>query len=483
MAALAGKARPRFVTPMRDLTPDLCIVGAGSGGLSLAAGAAQLGASTVLIERYKMGGDCLNYGCVPSKSLLAAANICHAARRAERFGLRSQGKPDYKKAQAHLRRVIAAIAPHDSAERFTRLGVRVIAAEARFVSPRVMQAGRHRIRARRFVLATGSRPFVPPIAGLMQTPYLTNETIFALRSPPRHLAIVGGGPIGCEMAQAHQRLGVPVSLFEAERLLPRDDDELVAPLRAALQRDGVKLFEGAKITQIRAHKAGVEIMRKGARPLRASHVLVATGRRPNLEALDLEKANIACTPQGVAVDARLRSTNRRVFAIGDAAGGAQFTHAASYQAGIVLRNILFRLPAKWQPQRVPHVTYTSPELAQLGPTEAALKKTGQLQEVVRKPFADNDRARAEAAAGCVKLCVGKRGRVLSVGIVGAGAGDLLLPWSLLLDKKMSLAALADQIVPYPSRSEASKHAASAYYAPRLFSPRGRQLVRLLRALP
>lgn len=469
---------------MPDLTPDLCIIGAGSGGLSLAAGAAQLGASTVLVERHKMGGDCLNYGCVPSKSLLAAANICHGARRAEAFGLRSQGRPDYQKAQAHLRRVIAEIAPHDSAARFRRLGVRVLAAEARFVSPRAVQAGRHRIRARRFVLATGSRPFVPPIAGLMQTPYLTNETIFALRKPPSHLAIIGGGPIGCEMAQAHIRLGVPVSLFEAERLLGRDDPELVAPVRAALERDGVKLFEGASIAAVRAHRGGVEIRAKGLRPQRASHVLVAAGRRPNLEALDLDKAGIAWTPQGVTLDARLRSTNRRVFAIGDAAGAVQFTHAASYHAAIVLRNILFRLPAKWQKQRVPHVTYTSPELAQLGPTEAELKASGALREVLRKPFADNDRARAEAATeGCVKLCIGKRARLLSVGIVGRNAGDLLMPWSLMLDKGLSLAALANQVVPYPTRSEASKYAAGAFYAPRLFSARGRQLVRLLRLLP
>ena len=469
---------------MRDLAPDLCIIGAGSGGLSLAAGAAQLGAHTVLVERHKMGGDCLNYGCVPSKSLLAAAHICHAARRAEGFGLHSQGRPDYQKAQAHLRRVIAEIAPHDSVERFTKLGAHVISEEAKFVSPREVVAGPHRIRARYFVIATGSRPFVPPIAGLETVPYLTNETLFDLKETPRHLAIIGGGPIGCEMAQAHCRLGIKVSLFEGARILPRDDVELVAPVRDALRRDGVELFEGAAIAKIGPHREGVAIHARGAPPHIASHVLVATGRRPNLEALQLDKAKVAWTPQGVQLDARLRSTNRRVFAIGDAAGGAQFTHAASYHAGIALRNILFRLPAAWQPRRVPHVTYTSPELAQLGPSEAELKAAKKLKEVLRKPFAENDRARAEdATEGGVKVCIGARGRVLSVGIVGAHAGDLLAPWALAMDKGLPLSALANQLVPYPTRSETSKYAAGAYYTPRLFSRRGRQLVRLLRALP
>src|SRR6185369_6106924 len=295
-----------------------CVIGAGTAGLVTAAGASQLGAPTVLIEAERMGGDCLNSGCVPSKALLAAAHAATAHRRAAAFGL-TQAPPvvDFAKVQAHVQGVIEAIAPNDSEERFAGLGVQVIRARARFTGPREVTAGDTRIRARRFVIATGSAPAVPPIPGLADLPYLTNETVFDLDRLPDHLLVMGGGPIGCELAQAFRRLGAKVSLVEMASLLPKDDPELVAVLRRALIADGVALYEGHKVLSAEASGAGIALEIegvKGSSRLEGSHLLVAAGRKPRVADLGLEAAGIAFSAKGVQVDARLRTTNRRVYA-------------------------------------------------------------------------------------------------------------------------------------------------------------------------
>jgi pyruvate/2-oxoglutarate dehydrogenase complex dihydrolipoamide dehydrogenase (E3) component len=465
---------------MTALTPDLCVIGAGSGGLAVAAGAVQMGASVVLIERDRMGGDCLNYGCVPSKSLLAAARLANTWRRGAELGIICEPpRIDFAAVADSVERVIARLAPMDSVERFERLGVRVIKNEARFVDPRTIRAGDALIRPRRFVIATGSAPVVPPIPGLDGVPYFTNETVFANRTPPQHLIVIGGGPIGIELAQAHKGLGANVTVIDAGPLLPRDDPELVALLAGRLGEDGIALKPRVAVAGIVREGTGITVTLATGERITGSHLLVAAGRRPNLAALDLPAAGIAANAAGVVVDARLRTTNRRAFAIGDAAGGPQFTHVALYHAGIVIRNALFRLPARVDYRALPWVTYTDPELAHVGQSETAARAAGPVQ-VLRWSFADNDRAHTERdTSGDVKIITGRRGRILGATILGAAAGDLILPWALAIAQKLKIGAMANLIVPYPTRGEAGKRAAGSFYTPSLFAPRTRRLVRLL----
>ncbi|MCH6590154.1 MAG: FAD-dependent oxidoreductase [Proteobacteria bacterium] len=468
----------------KALKVDICVIGAGSGGLSVAAGASQMGASTALIERGKMGGDCLNYGCVPSKALLAAGHAAQAVRGGGRFGVRAAAPAiDSGGVYGHVRGTIAAIAPNDSVERFEGLGVTVIQSSARFTGPREIAADGTRITARRIVIATGSSPVVPPVAGLGDVPYLTNETIFDLGQVPAHLIVIGGGPVGIEMAQAHRHLGARVTVVEMFSILASDDPELVDVVRARLAGEGIDLREG--VTVARVEKAGngvaVVIAGNGAEDrVQGSHVLIAAGRRPNVGGLDLEKAGIAYSPAGIQVDARLRTTNRRVFAIGDVAGGYQFTHMAGYHAGIVLRNALFRLPAKVDTHAVPWVTYTAPELAQVGLTEDRARKQAGDIRVLRWPFAENDRARAERETdGLVKVITTPRGRILGAGIVGAHAGELIHAWVLAIGQKIKIGAVAGMIAPYPTLGEANKRAAGSFYTPALFGERTKRIVRFL----
>ena len=466
---------------------DLCVIGAGSGGLSVAAGASQMGASVVLIERDRMGGDCLNVGCVPSKALIAAAGAAEAARGAGRFGVRlAPPEIDFAAVHDHVHGVIAAIAPHDSVERFEALGVTVIQEHGRFTGPRTVVAGEHEIEARRFVIATGSRPAAPPIPGLEDAPYLTNETVFDLTRLPSPLIVIGGGPIGLELAQAHRRLGAEVTVLEMFTALGKDDPELAAIVTARLRREGVDLREGVGVTRVSSTEDGVAVeIEDGGRAetLSAAHLLVAAGRQPNIDDLGLEAAGIERNRAGVVVDERLRTTNRRVFAAGDAAGKFQFTHVAAYHAGIIIRNALFRMPARVDDGAVPWVTYTDPELAHVGMTEAvARERMGDIR-VLRFPFAENDRAQAERATdGLVKVIASKKGAVLGASIVGAHAGELIQTWILPVAKGMNVKHVAGLILPYPTLGEANKRAAGSYFTPTLFGPRVRRIVRLLARL-
>lgn len=462
---------------------DLCIIGGGSGGLSVAAGAAQMGARVVLLEGHKMGGDCLNYGCVPSKALIAAGKHAHAMTTGAPFGVTPVApQADYAAAKDHVAATIAAIAPHDSVERFEGLGVRVIEEYGRFVSKTEVQAGDHVIRARRFVIATGSSPFVPPIPGLDGVPYETNETIFDLRERPEHLIVIGGGPIGMELAQAHRRLGSKVTVLEGLKAFGKDDPELAAIALERIRAEGVAVIEGAMAAEVSGIAGAIKVKTKDGAEHSGSHLLIAVGRKVNLDRLDLDAGGIAHERGGIKVDAGLRSvTNRRVYAIGDVAGGLQFTHVAGYHAGIVVRSALFGLPAKAKTAHLPWATYTDPEMAQVGLTEEQARKAhGPALEVVRAEYAGNDRARAEGlTTGLVKVMVVK-GRPVGASIVGAQAGELIQIWALAMANGLKMGAVANMVAPYPTLGEVNKRAASAYFSPRLFeNPWVKRIVRLV----
>jgi pyruvate/2-oxoglutarate dehydrogenase complex dihydrolipoamide dehydrogenase (E3) component len=465
----------------QKISADLCIIGAGSGGLSVAAGAAQLGRKVVLIEKAKMGGDCLNYGCVPSKALIAAAARAEEMRTAAPFGVKSvEPQVDFAAVIDRVHAVIAEIAPHDSQERFEGLGVTVIRAAAAFTGERTVRAGASEITAKHFVIATGSSPFVPPIPGLDAVLYFTNETIFDSRERPGHLVIIGGGPIGVELAQAHRRLGAGVTIVEADTILNRDDPEGVEIIRRRLIAEGVSIREKAKVTRAEKTGGGVRLHLEDGATVEGSDLLVAVGRRANLSDLGLEAAGVETENGRLKLDRRLRTTNRRIYAIGDAAGGLQFTHVAGDHASTLVRNILFKTPTNRRDDFAPRVTYSSPEIASVGLSEKAARARHGDVTIARWPFSDNDRARAEGATdGFVKALVRKNGRILGAAIVGEGAGDQIGLWAFAIANGLKIGAFTRYIAPYPTRGEASKRAGGAFYTPTLFSDRTRAVVKLL----
>ncbi len=461
---------------------DLAIIGAGSGGLSVAAAAAQFGQKVILFEKGKMGGDCLNYGCVPSKALIAAAKQAHVFRTSGPYGIAAaEPKVDFKKVRDHIRKVIAAIEPHDSAARFEKLGVKVVPGAAKFRDAKTLESGGSIFSAKRIVIATGSRPAVPAIPGLETVAYFTNETIFENSVLPKHLIIIGGGAIGMELAQAHRRLGSAVTVIEAFTPLAKDDPELAAVVLESLRRDGVKIFAETAIKKISKAKPGIAIETAGHGKITGSHLLVATGRAANVEGLNLEAAGVVYTAKGVTVDKGLRTSQKHIYAIGDVAGGLQFTHVANYHAGLVIRNALFRLPVSNRCDIIPHVTFSEPELAQVGFTEAqALKDYGPSIKVVRWPFLDNDRAQAEGkTTGLIKAVIGKRGRILGVGIVGANAGEVIQPWVLAMNEGLKIRAIAGMVAPYPTLGEINRRVAVNYFSGLASNPWLRRVIRLV----
>ena len=469
------------------ISTDLCVIGAGSGGLSVAAGAVQMGARVVLVEGGEMGGDCLNAGCIPSKALIAAAKHAHAMTTGAPFGITPvTPKIDFAAVKDHVARVIETIAPLDSQERFEGLGVRVIRAFGRFVSPTELQAGDHIIRARRFIIATGSRPLIPPIAGVDATPYLTNETIFALRERPHHLIIIGGGPIGMEMAQSHRRLGCAVTVIEGAKALGRDDPEMAAVVLESLRAEGVIIIEDAPVSALAGSAGAITVSLKDGRTIAGSHLLLAAGRKVALDSLNLDAAGVAHTNKGVTVGTDLRSSNRRVYAVGDAAGGLQFTHVAGYHAGVIIRSVLFGLPSRAKTAHIPWVTYSDPELAQVGLTEAQAKAAhGSAVTVTRFEFHHNDRAQSlRQTKGMIKVMVLK-GRPVGASIAGPQAGELIGLWALAISSNLKMSAVAGMVAPYPTLGEISKRAAGAYFSPQLFdNPTVKRVVGLVqRFLP
>ena len=474
-----------------SLTPDLCIIGAGAAGLSVAAGAAQMGANVILIEGNKMGGDCLNVGCVPSKSILAAGHAaCNARKNAAQFGVHiPEVTVNMQAVHDHIHTVISTIAPHDSVERFEAMGVRVINGYAAFTSPKEVTVNAQKIRAKKFVIATGSVPAIPDIKGLADVSFLTNETIFGLTDLPDHLIIIGGGAIGCEMAQAFCHLGSMVTIITRSTLLSQDDPDITDVLRRRLINDGITLYEDSTIHGVKNHGHTITVTVKTAKDetmiITGSHLLIATGRTPSIHTLNLDAAYIDYTNSGISVDSGMRTSNKRVFALGDCTDTYRFTHIAGYQAGIVLQRALFKLPVKAHYNALPRVTFTDPEIATVGINETAAKlnlKQGSYN-ILKWNFADNDRAQTQKATdGFIKAIIKPNGEILGMTAIGQDAGELAPVWSLAISKKMKIKDIAQLIIPYPTYGEVSKRVAGSFFTPKIFSPRVQKIVRFLQFL-
>ncbi len=448
---------------------DICVIGAGSGGLTVAAAASQFGSSVVLIEKGEMGGDCLNYGCVPSKALIASGKAAYAQSHSAQFGVKPvTPEVDFQAVHDHIHGVIAAIEPNDSQERFEGLGVDVIRAEGKFIDKKTVQAGDRLITARRFVVATGSSPSAPPIPGLNTVPYLTNEIIFNNTELPNPLIIIGGGPIGMEMAQAHARLGSEVTVLEAFTPLGKDDPELTKFVLNQLVDEGIRIMAGVKVSNVSQHEKGVAVdveFDGKQETLVAAQLLVAAGRKPNVTGMGLEEAGIKYSERGIEVNKSLKTSNSRVYAIGDVAGSLQFTHMAGYHAGLVIRNALFSAPISVSTDHIPWVTYTDPELANVGLSEEQAREKHRNIKVLRWPFAENDRAQAERKAnGLIKVIVTPKGKILGAAIVGPNAGELIQPWALAISAGLTIRAFVDYVAPYPTLGEVSKRAAITFYS-------------------
>jgi pyruvate/2-oxoglutarate dehydrogenase complex dihydrolipoamide dehydrogenase (E3) component len=468
------------------LTPDICVIGAGAAGLAIATAAAAFGVSVVLIERGAMGGARLD---LRKAALLAAASRAQAMREAGQFGL-SAGEPQVNYAQLHdhVQRASAALAANDSAERMGALGVIVIKGEGRFISRSTVKVGEQAIKARRFVIATGSRPALPSIAGLDAFPVLTPETLLDLTRRPDRLLVLGGDRSGAEFAQAMARLGSMVTLVEPGSLLADEDHEAAGLVRRALLRDGVALHETATVTRSEAARGGVKLVLAdpgtGETVLEGTHLLVAAGRMPDIGGLDLDMAGVTSNSRGVIVNRSLRTQNRRVFAIGDCAdagAGTRIGQSASHQAGLVLRTMLFRLPARLDTHTVPRLTCCDPELASVGLTETQARADGGALTILRWPYAEIERAQAEReTGGFVKLVSDRKGKILGATIIGARAGDLIAPWCLAVQKNFTVKDMAALVVPSPSFSEVSTRAAMSLYAPLAAKPGIRRLIGFLR---
>ncbi|MGF1462579.1 MAG: dihydrolipoyl dehydrogenase family protein [Maricaulaceae bacterium] len=474
----------------RDIKPDICVIGAGAGGLSVAAGAAMLDRDTGLFEYGEMGGDCLNYGCVPSKAILTAAKEAARPAKLGKLGLTSNGvTPDFPAVMGHVREAIKKIEPNDSQERFEGMGCTVIREKAYFTGPKTVESDTTRVTARRFVLASGAAPFIPPIAGLGESNYLTNETIWGLKELPEHLAIIGGGPIGMELGQAFRRLGSQVTVIEAFQPLGREEPEHAELVIEAIKAEGVEVLSGAKATSVRNTDTGVAIdVAIGAetRTIDASHLLVAVGRAPRVEGLGLEEAGVEYDRRGVKTKATLQTTNKRVYAVGDVTGRAMLTHAAGFHASCVVRHMLFRTPTNVDATPMPAAVYTDPELARVGLTEAEAKEQyGDKIRVARWSFDENDRAIAEKdERGGTKVITDAKGRILGASIVGAAAGDLIQIFGVAMSAKgASIRTLTGYIAPYPTRGEAVKRTASAWYTPIVFGDKTKKLISLLARIP
>jgi pyruvate/2-oxoglutarate dehydrogenase complex dihydrolipoamide dehydrogenase (E3) component len=445
---------------------DIVVIGGGSGGLVVAAGGSTLGAKVALVEKHRLGGDCLWYGCVPSKTFIKSARVAYEMRHADRWALSpADPRPEIGRVMERVSDVIAQIEPFDSPERFRGLGVDVIFGEGRFVAPDVFAVGERRLTAKNFVLATGSRPAIPPIPGLDSVPYLTNETVFALREQVPSLVVVGSGPIGSELAQAFRRLGSEVTVVDmAPNTLPREDPDLAAVVHRQLVAEGIRFHFDTTIAGVGGTAGAIDVTVRGKdgaeKTLRATHLLLAAGRRLNTEGLGLDAAGVAMDRGRIVVDDRLRTSQPHIRVVGDIAGGYQFTHLAEHHAGVVLRQAIFKLFWTKPSDVLPWCTYTDPELARVGLSETDAKARNIDHRVYRFSFDEIDRARAEGETeGFAKILTNPKGKLLGAAIVGPHAGELIAEYGLALAKGMSAKDISGVIHAYPTLASISRRAA------------------------
>jgi pyruvate/2-oxoglutarate dehydrogenase complex dihydrolipoamide dehydrogenase (E3) component len=468
----------------QPLTPDLCVIGAGPGGLAAAAKAASYGVSVVLVERARMGGQSLYSGAVASTALAAAAKRFHEIQNAWNFGVRAADfSVNHREVAEYVQSVIHAAAPNVSAERYNGLGVDLVKGSARFLDPLTAVAGPYEIKARRFIIATGSAPLIPPIPGLDRVPYFTNETIFLHQHRIPHLLIVGGGAWALELAQAYRRLGSSVTVVTSGPALPRDDPELRNHLLKCLKEEGVRVLENARIERIEPFGSNVQAvfaMLGKSYSIEGTHVLLAMGRAPNVADLGLDAAGIKYTERGIVVSKGLRTTNKKIFAIGDVTGETELAHAAEHHASVALKNALFRLPVRAHPETMPWVTLTDPEVAHVGLTEDEARSRHGRLTILRWPYSENGRAHAEGkAGGFLKVIASRHGQILGAGIAGAQAGEIIQMWSLAMQKGISLGSMASIVSPYPTLAEINKKAAESYFLPRAQSALAQRVIGLL----
>ncbi len=458
---------------------DIGIIGGGAAGLTVSSGAAQLGAKTLLIEREPvLGGDCLHFGCVPSKTLIKSAQVYHTMQRGADYGLPVVDLPpvDFSRVAARIKSVIDVIQVHDSVERFCKLGVQVEFGAPRFRDEHSVQLGGRTISAKHWVVATGSSPAIPSFPGLESCSYITNREIFSLKKLPESLIVLGAGPIGVEMAQAFARLGSRVTVIQrSSQILSKEDRDMAEICMQSLAADGVEFYLEVGVKEVRdlGHKRQVVITDKGGKEVvvEGETLLIALGRRPNTQGLGLDDIDVKMSAKGIAVNQRLRTSHSHIYAPGDVKGAFQFTHAAGYEAGIVVSNAIFHLPRKADYTWMPWATYCDPELASIGMNEKAAKAAGIDYQVWTEYFGENDRALTEGEGrGKIKMLLDSSEKPLGVQVVGPRAGDLLGEWVAILNGKVKLSTMAGAIHPYPTLGEINKRVVGSYLSPKIFSP-------------
>ena len=441
---------------------DLVIIGGGSAGLVAASAGAQLKAKVVLVEKEpRLGGDCLHYGCVPSKSLIHASRVAYEVKRGDRFGIHSTlSHINLQEALGHVHRVIDTIQEHDSTERFESLGVEVVYGQGEFTGPRTFTVNGRELKARSYIIATGSRPALPPVPGLKEAGYITNLTVFSLQQQPQSLAVIGAGPIGCELGQSFARLGSDVAIISSrDTILPKEDPEAARVVQQQMESEGIRILKHSRAEKVEVI-AGKKHITAGNETIVVDEIIVATGRVPNVESLNLQAAGVEVGKAGLLVNGKLQTSNPRIYGAGDVIGGYQFTHVAGYEGAVAMQNALLLPTKKADYSVIPWATFTDPELARVGLTEEQARKRYDDVYVLRQDFSGVDRALAEAAGfGFAKLITRSNGEILGAHIVGPSAGELIHEVVLAMSQKLKVDVLKNMIHVYPTLAEVNSKAA------------------------